>query len=157
VSKAFTKDDGPTAAEVQRHRPPLPPGVPNYVTLRGLRTLRDELATLGHVPQGPDHHALAARRTELEQRIATAVLVPPPANRGEVRFGATVTVRDDDGNARVVSIVGVDESHPAAGLVAFVAPLARALLGHHVGDVVTVRAPGGEEGLAILSVDYDRE
>jgi transcription elongation factor GreB len=46
---------------------------------------------------------------------------------------------------------------PAAGLVAFVAPLARALLGHRVGDVVTVRAPGGEEGIDILSVDYDRE
>jgi hypothetical protein len=59
-------------------------------------------------------------------------------------------------NARV-SIVGVDEADPAAGLVAFVAPLARALLGHRVSDVVTVRAPGGEDRLEILSVDYDRE
>ena len=45
---------------------------------------------------------------------------------------------------------------PAAGLVAFVAPLARALLGHRVGDVVTVHTPSGQEG-QILSVDYDRE
>jgi transcription elongation GreA/GreB family factor len=42
---------------------------------------------------------------------------------------------------------------PAAGLVAFVAPLARALLGHRVGDVVTVRAPGGEDRLEILRAE----
>jgi transcription elongation factor GreB len=154
VSKAFTKDDGPTAAEVPRHRPPLPVGVPNYVTPRGLRALRDELAALVPIPQGPDHQALAARRAELEQRITTAVLVRPPADLEEIRFGAAVTVRDEDGTIRLISIVGVDESDPATGLVAFVAPLARALLGHRVGDAVTVRAPGGEERLEILGVDY---
>ncbi|HEY2731381.1 MAG TPA: GreA/GreB family elongation factor [Polyangia bacterium] len=100
---------------------------------------------------------MAARRAELELRIATAALAPPPSDRDEVRFGATVQVRGADGKARTISIVGVDEAGPAAGLVAFVAPLARALLGHRRGEVVTVRAPGGEEGLEILSVDYDAE
>jgi transcription elongation factor GreB len=85
------------------------------------------------------------------------VLASPPMDRNEVRFGARVKIRGEHGRVREVSIVGVDEADPAAGLVAFVAPLARALLGHRVGDVVTVRAPGGEEGLEILSVDYDRE
>jgi len=37
-----------------------------------------------------------------------------------------------------------------------VAPLVRALLGHKVGDVVTVRTPGGEEELEVLAVEYDR-
>ena len=110
---------------------------------------------MGPLPRGADHHALATPRAELETRIATAVLVPPPADRDEVRFGATVTTRDENGAARVVSIVGVDESDPAADLVAFVAPLARALLGHRVGDVVTVRTPRGEDRLEIVSVDYD--
>jgi transcription elongation factor GreB len=109
------------------------------------------------LPHGPDDHPLAARRGELELRIATAGLVPLPTDRDEVRFGATVTLRGEGGTTRVVSIVGVDEADPAAGLVAFVAPLARALLGHRRGEVVTVRAPGGEEGLEILKVDYDAE
>jgi transcription elongation factor GreB len=156
VSKAFIRDDGPTMAEVPRHRPPLSAGVPNYVTPRGLQALRDELTAMA-LPHGPDDHALAARRAELELRIATAALAPPPSDRDEVRFGATVQVRGADGNARTVSIVGVDEADPAAGLVAFVAPLARALLGHRRGEVVTVRAPGGEEGLEILSIDYAGE
>jgi hypothetical protein len=44
MSKAFTKDDGPSPAEVPRRRPPLPEEAPNYVTPRGLQALRDELA-----------------------------------------------------------------------------------------------------------------
>jgi transcription elongation GreA/GreB family factor len=54
-----------------------------------------------------------------------------------------------------VQIVGVDEADPSAGLVAFVAPLARALLGRRVGEAVTVRAPKGDGELAIVSIDYD--
>jgi transcription elongation factor GreB len=84
------------------------------------------------------------------------VLAPSPADRDEVRFGARVRVRGEDSHAREVQIVGVDEADPAAGLVAFVAPLARALLGQRVGDVVTVRTPGGEEEVTVLAVDYER-
>jgi transcription elongation factor GreB len=65
-------------------------------------------------------------------------------------------VRGEDGRAREIQIVGVDEADPAAGLVAFAAPLARALLGHRVGDVVTVRRPGGEDELDVLAVEYER-
>jgi transcription elongation factor GreB len=145
VSKAFTKDDRPDEPVVIRHRPPLPEGVPNYVTPRGLQSLRAELAAAGP----------GARRVELEQRIAAAVLAPPPADRDEIRFGARVTLRGHDGEIRQVQIVGVDEANPAAGLVAFVAPLARALLGRRAGDPVTVRAPGGAEDLEVVAIDYD--
>jgi transcription elongation factor GreB len=54
-----------------------------------------------------------------------------------------------------VQLVGVDEANPAAGLIAFVAPLARALLGRRVGDVVTVRAPGGGEEVEVVALAYD--
>jgi transcription elongation factor GreB len=147
MSKAFTKDDRPDEPVVVRHRPALPDGVPNYVTARGLRALRDELAA---AEPGP-------RRQDLERRIAAAVLAPPPADRDEVRFGARVRLRDLDGQIRQVQIVGVDQANPADGLIAFVAPLARALLGRRVGDPVTVRAPGGAEELEILAIDYDSD
>jgi transcription elongation factor GreB len=145
VSKAFTKDDRPDEPLVVRHRPPLPDGVPNYVTPRGMRALREQLAAAEGV----------ARRTELEQRLASAVLAPTPADRDEIRFGARVTLRALDGQLRRLQIVGIDEAEPAAGLIAFVAPLARALLGQRTGDAVAVRAPGGTEELEIAAVDYD--
>jgi len=145
VSKAFTKEDSAEPPVVIRHRPPLPEGTPNYVTARGLQLLRAELATAEP----------GARRTELEQRIGSAVVASPPADRGEIRFGAHVTTRDDGGEVRRIQIVGVDEVDPAAGRIAFVAPLARALLGGHVGDSVTVRTPGGAEELEIVAIEYD--
>jgi len=145
VSKAFTKDDRPDEPVVVRHRAPLPDGVPNYVTPRGLQALRAELAAAEP----------GARRSEQERRIAAAVPAPPPVDRDEIRFGARVTMRDRNGDIRQVQIVGVDEASPAAGLIAFVAPLARALLGRRVGDPVTVRAPGGSDELEVLTIDYD--
>ena len=51
--------------------------------------------------------------------------------------------------------MGVDEADPAAGLVAFLAPLAKALLGRRVGDPVTAQVPGGTEELEVLAIDYD--
>jgi transcription elongation factor GreB len=149
VSKAFTKDDRPDEPVVVRHRPRLPDGVPNYVTPRGLRALRHQLAALD--PGG----SAVAQRSELEQRIASAVVAAPPADSGEIRFGARVQVRDQDGQTRQLQIVGVDEADPAAGLIAFVAPLARALLGRRAGDLLTARTPGGEEDLEVLAIDYD--
>jgi len=145
VSKAFTKDDRPDDPVVVRHRPTLPEGVPNYVTRTWLQTLRDELAAAEP----------GARRDELERRVAAAVLAPPAADREEIRFGARVTFRTEEGETRRVRIVGVEEANPAAGLVAFVAPLARALLGRRVGDLVTLQAPGGTEDLEVTAVDYD--
>jgi len=145
VSKAFTKEDRPDDPLVVRHRPPLPEGVPNYVTPRGLSLLRAELATTGS----------EARRRELEQRIGAAVVAAPPADRDEIRFGARVTTRDRSQAIRRLQIVGVDEADPTAGLVAFIAPLARTLLGHRAGDSVTVRTPGGVEELEVMAVDYE--
>ena len=145
MSKAFTKDDRADEPVVVRHRSPLPDGVPNYVTPRGVQALRAALAAAEP----------GARRSELERQVAAAVPAPPPADRDEIRFGARVTMRDRNGDMRRVQIVGVDEASPAAGLIAFVAPLARALLGRRVGDAVTVRAPGGAEELEVLTIDYD--
>jgi transcription elongation factor GreB len=157
VSKAFTKEDGTSEAPIVPRRAPLPPGVPNYVTARGLVALREELARFdagASPPGGVEARAQAARRAELEQRIATAVVAPPPADRGEIRFGAHVALAAAGGQ-RDLQIVGVDEANPAHDLVAFIAPLARALLGRRAGDTVTVPAPGGDEDLEILSVTYD--
>jgi transcription elongation factor GreB len=161
MSKAFTKDDAPEAAPIFRRRAHLPAGTPNYVTARGLRALREELARLTAAAFAVigDAQAHAAWRAELEERVATAVLVEPPEPgsdlRGEARFGATVRLRDAAGRARAVRIVGVDEADAAHGFVAFTAPLARALLGRRAGDVVSVSAPGGEEEVEVVEVAWE--
>jgi transcription elongation factor GreB len=145
VSKAFTRDDRPDEPVIVHHRPSLPPGVPNYLTDGGLAALRAELAATQP----------GARRSELERQLAIAVVPAPPADRDEIRFGARVELRAEDGQLRQVRIVGVDEAEPAQGAIVFVAPLARALLGSRAGDIVTVRTPGGSEQLEVVGVDYD--
>jgi transcription elongation factor GreB len=167
VSKAFTGEEAAAPPRIVPPRAPLPPGVPNYVTARGLARLRDELDALvverTSVATGsadPEHAeqlaVLAQRRAELEQRIASAELVPPPDSRDTVRFGASVRV-SGEGGERSYRIVGVDEADASRGDIAFVSPLARALLGRSVGDAVRLRAPRGEEELEIVSVEYPAE
>jgi transcription elongation factor GreB len=167
VSKAFTKDDDDAEPLVVPPRRPLPKGATNYVTPHGLDALRGELhvleaerARLEGKDGDPDHaHAIAVLHTrihELAERIASAVLVDPKTQpQGEVRFGAHITVRDEEGDDREYDIVGVDEADAAHGRVAFVAPIARALLGKHVGEVATLRTPRGEEEIEIIAIAYD--
>ena len=166
MSKAFTKDDGADDPPLIAPRAPLPAGAPNYVTPRGLALLRSELASLegsrSSIPLEAGADAASARAAlqfriqELKARLQSAVLVDNSERRseGEVRFGARVMVQGDSKQARQIDIVGVDEADATSGRIAFVAPLARALLGKRAGDVVTFRTPRGEEELEVVSVTY---
>ncbi len=164
MSKAFTDEEAGEDAPLVPARAPLPPGVPNYVTTRGLALLREEVAALhaeraradslaNERERGRALGALAERRAALEQRIATAELVPAPESLERVRFGARVTVSGADGERRY-EIVGVDEADPARGKLAFTSPLARALVGKAAGDGVTLRTPRGREEVEITAVAY---
>ncbi|HXK21768.1 MAG TPA: GreA/GreB family elongation factor [Myxococcota bacterium] len=165
MSKAFTDEETAEPPRIVPARAPLPPGVPNYVTARGLGRLHAELAALraeraeqGAGARSPEQAerlaALARRRAELERRIASAERVGTPDGLCDaVRFGASVSVSGASG-VRRYRIVGVDEADAARGDIAFVAPLARALLGRSVGDRVRLRAPRGDEELEIIAVDY---
>ena len=166
VSKAFTNEETADTPIIVRARAPLPAGVPNYVTARGLAQLRAELAELEHeraAHEGAaaedgdrDHLAvLAARIAELAARIGSAELIDVTAQGAdEVRFGATVRVRDGDGKERQYEIVGVDEADARVGKVAFVSPVAAALLGRRVGETVELRSPRGEEELEVVEIHY---
>lgn len=167
MSKAFIDEEAGDPPPIVRPRAPLPPGTPNYVTPRGLAALRAELEALQaerwraeSIAAGLERaHALGAlarRRSELEQRIATAELVEPTAASDVVRFGALVTVTGSAGE-RSYRIVGVDEADAARGRIAFVSPLARALLGRSPGDEIRVRTPRGDEALEILAIDARAE
>jgi len=167
MSKAFTKDDdAPDAPLLLPRRPPLPAGATNYVTARGLALLQAELAAerqrglaarvANDAERGGASALHAARLAEIEQRLASAVLVSSQQQpKDEVRFGATVRVVNASGAHRQYRIVGVDEADAAQGAIAFVAPLARSLLGKRVGDTARLRTPSGEEELEILEIRYE--
>jgi transcription elongation factor GreB len=170
VSKAFTRDDA-WEEPVIRPRAPLPAGVPNYVTPRGLGLLRAELAELeaerqsietgssDEVEQRSRRAIVAGRLGDLLARIASAEVVDPSHQPHDtVRFGARVTLRTEAGERageeRRLEIVGVDEADAANGRVAFTAPIARSILGLEVGEIASLRTPRGEELLQVVSIEY---
>ena len=159
MSRAFTREES-WEEPIVPPRAPLPDGVPNYVTPRGLSRLREEQDSLE--AERASIHAedddarkrriiLTRQLAELAGRIATAEVIDPARQpKDSVRFGARVTLRNAKGEQRVLQIVGVDESDPDLGRVAFTAPIAKAILGCAVGDTVDFR----NETLTILAIDY---
>ena len=163
MSRAFVKeqDAGPEdgAGEL-----PLSPH-PNYVTPRGLALLRarreQAQRRLAALPREAFGAELEKARIERElrwlaARINSAIPVDParqPADR--VAFGAAVDLADaGSGAEQRYRIVGEDEADPERGLVSWVSPLARALSGARVGDVVTWPRPAGEVELEVLGIAY---
>lgn len=92
----------------------------------------------------------------LARRMKNSRLVDPAQqpDRTRVFFGALVTLADEDGNEKTVAIVGDDEQDAGAGRIGWSSPLARALRSASVGDLRTVRLPGGEREWEVLAIEY---
>jgi len=98
-----------------------------------------------------DREGLASAGRDLRYwtaRRSTAVVVPEPQDNSIVRFGHTVTIARDDGREQTFRIVGQDEADPTRGTISHASPLARALFGKGIGDVVSVTG-GDAEVLSI--------
>lgn len=150
MSVAFRRESDEEHKE-PRFELPIPPG-PNLVTAAGLRLAETRVAELeARVAAGTDELALADAQRSLRYwrtRLATAELAPPPPD-DEAAFGSRVTFRLN-GQERTVDIVGDDEADPAAGKLAYSAPLARALIGAGPGDFSDFG--GAADAIEILSV-----
>lgn len=133
---------------------PIPSG-PNFVTPRGLALIRarvDELEAAASAEADDEARKVIDRDLRYwRTRLATAEPAPAPAE-GEVGIGSRVTFRLA-GKQRSVTITGHDEADPDAGLIAFSAPLARALMGLAAGDVGDFN--GQEDAIEIVSVERD--
>lgn len=92
----------------------------------------------------------------LARRMKALRVVDPAAqeDRAHVRFGARVTIADDDDNRRAITLVGDDEQDAGAGRIGWSAPMARALRGAAVGDLRRVTLPGGEKEWEVLAITY---
>lgn len=148
MSVAFTREeDLETRASDIPDRPIS--AAPNLVTHSGLDQIERALAearaayaaaqTEGGV--SADRTAMARATRDLRYwsaRRGSAQLTEPAAEGDTVQFGRTVEVERADGRRQTFRIVGEDEADPAAGSISYVSPLARALMGKAVGDVVSV-------------------
>jgi transcription elongation factor GreB len=92
----------------------------------------------------------------LARRMKALRVVDPAGqeDRSKVRFGASVTIADEDDQQRTLTIVGDDEQDASAGLIGWSAPLARALRGAGIGDLRRVVLPGGEKEWEVVAISY---
>lgn len=129
----------------------LPPGAANYLTVEGERRLRRELEEL-LLPESKHPAAGAEERIADLQRVltSTTLVAAPELPAEEVLFGATVTVRREDGELARYRIVGVDEMRLDPEWLSWVTPLARALIGTRVGERVRVNGSDAE----IVKIEY---
>jgi transcription elongation factor GreA len=116
----------------------------------------------GDLSENAEYHAARERQSfvegrikELEAILSLAEVIDPSKFSGAVKFGATITVVDEDTDEKkTYQIVGEPEADIERGLLNIKSPLARALIGKDVGDVAEVRTPGGEKSYEILSIRF---
>ncbi len=122
-----------------------------------------EARSHGDLSENAEYHAAKERQSfiegrvaELEDKLARAQVIDVSKLSGKaIKFGATVTVMDEDTEGEAVyKIVGEDEADVRAGKVSITSPIARALIGKEEGDVVEVAAPGGAKSYEIIKVQW---
>lgn len=166
MSRAFVKDsdDDYTAGEL----PERPVSArPNYVTANGLdqlqarvRELNDQHEQLKALAEEDSGAKQKLREVERDQRyfnaqLERAIVVDPAAQpHDEVRFGADLIVVDEDGQQHHFNIVGDDEADVANGKISWASPVAQAMIGTKVGDVVTWHRPAGDTDVEIVEISY---
>lgn len=182
MSKAFTREsDHDDDADVATPAVDLPRHAPNYITPEGHARLHQELdhlirterpsvvetvawaASNGDRSENGDYIYGKRRLREIDRRIRfltkrleAAQVVDPLQQTGndQIFFGATVTVRDEQGKRHTYQIVGVDETDLSKGRISWVSPMARALIKAREGDTISFRSPSGQRQLEVEAVRY---
>lgn len=117
----------------------------------------------GDLSENAEYHAakekqsfIEGRVLELEDMLGRAEVIDPKSLSGKtVKFGATVTVVDEDTEKEAsYKIVGDQEADVAKGKISISSPIARGLIGKEEGDVVEVNTPGGGRSWEILKVEF---
>ena len=182
MNKAFVKEtDAADADEDVVVAPALPVGSKNYMTPAGYAQLDAEFnqlwkvkrpklvetiswaASNGGRSENGDYIYGKKRLREVDRRIRFLskrlehAEVVDPARReatDQVFFGATVTIADASGKESTYAIVGIDEADAGRGRIAWISPMARALLKAREGDSVSVQTPDGRREVEIVEVRY---
>lgn len=121
-----------------------------------------EARELGDLSENAEYHSarekqsfIEGRIKELEGLLSLAEVIDPSRLSGTIKFGATVTIVDEDSDEeRTYQIVGETEADIEAGKLNVRSPLARALIGKDEGDSVEVRTPGGQRSYEIVAIRF---
>ena len=116
----------------------------------------------GDLSENAEYHSarekqsfIEGRIKEIESIISLADVIDPTTLSGAIKFGATVTVVDEDTDEeKTWQIVGEYEANIEKGLLNIKSPIARALIGKDEGDSVEVNTPGGQKSYEILTITY---
>lgn len=116
----------------------------------------------GDLSENAEYHSakekqsfIEGRIKELEGVISLAEVIDPAKLSGSIKFGATVTLVDEDTDAeKTYQIVGEYEANIEKGLLNIKSPIARALIGKEEGDSVEVLTPGGDKSYEVLKISY---
>ena len=116
----------------------------------------------GDLSENAEYHSakekqsfIEGRVKELEGVISLADIIDVAKMSGTIKFGATVTMADEDTDEeKTYQIVGEYEANIEAGLLNMKSPIARALIGKEVGDSAQVRTPGGAKSYEIIEIAY---
>ncbi|WP_084351888.1 MULTISPECIES: transcription elongation factor GreA [Primorskyibacter] len=116
----------------------------------------------GDLSENAEYHSarekqsfIEGRIKELEGVIGLAEVIDPTKLSGAIKFGATVTLVDEDTDEeKTWQIVGEHQANIEKGLLNIKSPIARALIGKEEGDSVEVRTPGGDKSYEVLKVAY---
>jgi len=153
---------------------------PNYITPEGFAKIQAEFRELfsGERPKLLETIAWAAgngdrsengdyiygkrRLREIDKRLkflrdrieSAQVIDPKTVTSKNVVFSAKVQIEDEQGQQKTYRIVGEDEIAPESNHISWKSPMAKALLGKNVGDIVTIHRPAGDIEVEILSISY---
>lgn len=116
----------------------------------------------GDLSENAEYHSarekqsfIEGRIKELEGLMGLAEVIDPAKLSGSIKFGATVTIVDEDTDEeKTYQIVGEPEADLEKGLLNIKSPIARAMIGKEEGDSIEVHTPGGERAYEVLSVKY---
>ncbi|MEH7828184.1 transcription elongation factor GreA [Gemmobacter denitrificans] len=121
-----------------------------------------EARELGDLSENAEYHSarekqsfIEGRIKELESIISLAEVIDTTRLSGAIKFGATVTLVDEDTEEeKTYKIVGEVEADLERGMLNIKSPLARALIGKEEGDSVEVNTPGGQRSYEVLSIRF---
>ena len=164
MSRAFVKE--PEGDQAETDLPVRPQSKhPNYITMKGLEKQKERLhelilecsalKTSNTLADKNKIKLLNADITYLKQRVESAIPIKTETQEGEdIRFGATITLVDENNTQYKFTIVGQDEVDTKNGLISWVSPLASALIGKQVGDTIIWARSVGDLELEIIEFDY---
>ncbi len=164
MSRGFVKEDDLEHAGTDVPERPVSMQ-PNYVTANGYAQLQQQATALEQeilsLKSKQDESAAQQRLVIMNRdlryvaaRLESALLTKPDAASSQVLFGAKVTVEDENGDSHTYEIVGEDETDIKANKVSWTSPLAKALIGHNVGETVVWTRPAGNSLLEIIAIKY---